>query len=89
MNNLINIFPTTFNGAEVIIFFFKIFSCLFSLIFVVYAIIIDRQIKTMAKTIQIIDSGVVQRENLIILITKLQIFTTLLLFIFSLFVLFS
>lgn len=89
MNESTNIFSTLFNGPEIISLFFKIFACLFSLIFLIYSVVIYKQIATMAKTIQIIDTGVIKRESFIVFITKLQILVALLIFIFSIFVFFS
>ena len=89
MNESINIIPTSFNGPEIISFFFKVFGCLFSLLYLIYAIIIYKQIESMARTIQIIDTGVIKRENFVVFFTRLQILIALLIFIFSILVIFS
>lgn len=89
MNESTNIFATLFNGPAITSFFFKIFGCLFSLMYLIYTVIVYKQIETMARMIQIIDTGVIKRENFIVFFTRLQILIALLVFIFSIFVFFS
>jgi len=69
-----NILINLFSGQ----FFFKTFSIVFSLLFSVYALVIFKQTQVMIKTI---DS---KNNSLILLISFLQIFVGLGLFIFSL-----
>lgn len=84
MNSLINL-----SGVEIISIFFKLFAGLFSLMFFVYAVVVSRQIQTMAKTIQVSDNGPIKRESFIIFFTNLQIFVSLILIIFSIFIIIS
>jgi len=81
--------PDFFNGPILVIFFFKAFACLFSFMYFVYSFVVYRQVKTMATTVQVKDSGIVKRENLIITITNLQILISILLLIFSILIVFS
>lgn len=77
------------SDKEILALFFKIFGVVFCLLFFIYAVVIFRQIKIMARTVQVIDTGVVKREGLIIFITRLQVFVSLFLLIFSLMIIFS
>lgn len=80
---------TIFSSSFIIMFFFKAFAFVFSLMYFVYSFIVDRQVKIMARTIMISDSGPIKRENLMLMISNIQVFIGLLTFIFSILVIFS
>ncbi|MBI5127401.1 hypothetical protein HZA76_03010 [Candidatus Roizmanbacteria bacterium] len=75
LNNLFN----SFNSGEVINVFFKISSIILAVIYLLYAVVISKQVGTMTKTIE-------DKFNVVVsLISSIQITVGLILLIFSLF----
>lgn len=69
-----------FSGASIIHLFIKSFSIVFSFIYFFYAVIITKQTKTLTNTLT------VQRINLIITISFIQIIIGIILIVYSLFI---
>ena len=76
-------------GTDIIMVFFKLFSLVFSLMFLVYIFVIYRQVRIMLKTIQVNDAGPLSRQNLISLISLLLFFYGLFILLIALIVLIS
>ncbi len=66
-------------GAEFINFFVKTFSVVFSFLYFIYSLVILKQTKIMTKSISLTNSPFV------VLISRLQVFTSLILIILSIF----
>lgn len=81
--------PLNITGTGIIVIFFKLFGLTFSLMYFVFSIIVAKQIEVMSKTIQVVDTGVINRKNIINFVTETQVLVSLVLFLFSIIVLFS
>ena len=84
-----NLFPVNITGIDVIVIFFKLFGVTFCLMYFVFSIIVAKQIEVMSKTIQVVDTGIINRKNIINFITETQVLIRLILFLFSIIVLLS
>lgn len=80
---------STFSVKEIIILFFKAFSVIFGFMYLIYTLIVFKQTQIMSKTIQVIDTGVIKRENTIVFVSRLQMLVGLIIFVFSIIILFS
>ena len=82
---MIDIFQSLFSlsGIQIVVLFFKLFGVAFSSMYVVYSLVVWRQVTIMSQTVQVIDSGPVTREELIIILARLEIILSIILCIFS------
>ncbi len=75
LNNLFN----SFNSGEVISVFFKISSIILAVIYLLYALVISKQVGTMTKTLE-------DKFNVVVsLVSSIQITASLILLVFALF----
>jgi hypothetical protein len=66
---ILNLFNGNFSGQNMIITFFKLFGLVFSMMFFVFTLIINRQVSIMLKVIQVVDDGPLKRQTVIPLIS--------------------
>lgn len=88
--NINDIFNISFlSGQQIIVLFFKAFSLVFSFMYFIYSIIVYRQTQIMLNTIQVNDKGILERQNIILLISVLELILGFGLLIFSVIILSS
>ena len=81
METIIRFFENLFtiSDAEFITFFFKAFAVVFSILFVVYAIIMTRQTKVLTTTLE------TQSNSFIVLISNVQLVVSIFILLLAIF----
>lgn len=81
MDGIINIFQFPISDTEIIFFFFKAFSVVFTFLFLLYSIILARQTSILRDTLSTPNNGV------IVLISQVQLIISVVLLLYALFLL--
>lgn len=71
------------SGEEIIVTFFKLFAVVFSLMYLIYSLVVYRQTKIMSQAIQVNDQGGLKRQNLIAFGSRLQLLIGIVLIVFA------